>query len=225
MTISTGVGGGLVVDGELFDGAVGNGGEPGHTPVDWRGRACPCGAVGCAEAYVSGTSIAARTREAVTASMAAGELPPSLLTRGRVADLTAADLTAAVVAGDPLARQIWDDTVAIMTSWLTGLVNVWEPALLVLGGGVTNAGRQLLLDPVRTGVKARAMRAVAADLRIEFSRFGDRSGLMGAAAIALPHTRQPTHRRPTRRRPTYRWPTHRQSEATAADARRNGDAA
>ena len=72
VTISTGVGGGLVVDGKLFDGAVGNGGEPGHTGrLAWT-PAAPCGAVGCAEAYVSGTSIAARTREAVTASMAAG---------------------------------------------------------------------------------------------------------------------------------------------------------
>ena len=69
-----------------------------------------------------------------------------------------------------------------MTSWLTGLVNVWEPALLVLGGGVTNADPPAPARSRSDGGEARAMRAVAAELRIEFSRFGDRSGLMGAAA-------------------------------------------
>lgn len=185
VTLSTGVGGGLVVDGQLFEGAVGNGGEPGHMPVDWRGRWCTCGARGCAEAYVSGTSIAARAREALVRWSSAPGRPPSVLASIDSAGLTAADVTTAARSGDELAREIWDETVTIAGVWLTGLVNVWEPELLVLGGGVTNAGEDMLLDPLRTAIAAAAMPAVAAGLRIEFSRFADRSGLMGAAAIAL----------------------------------------
>jgi glucokinase len=185
VTISTGVGGGLVVDGELFEGSAGNGGEPGHLSVDWRGRWCPCGARGCVEAYLSGTSIAARAREAVARESTVAGGPRSVLATIEQAGLTAADVTSAVRSGDRLANELWDETVAIAGVWLTGLVNVWEPDLLVLGGGVTNAGDDLLLEPVRVAVAASAMPAVADGLRIEFSRFADRSGLMGAAAVAL----------------------------------------
>jgi len=185
VTLSTGVGGGLVLDGRLFAGAAGNGGEPGHVPVDWRGRWCTCGARGCAEAYLSGGSIAARAREALVRWSSAPGRPPSVLASIDPAGLTAADVTTAARSGDELATDIWDETLTIAGVWLTGLVNVWEPELLVLGGGVTNAGEDMLLDPVRTAVAAAAMPAVADRLRIEFSRFADRSGLMGAAAIAL----------------------------------------
>ena len=185
VTLSTGVGGGLVVDGELFEGAAGNGGEPGHLPVDWRGRWCTCGARGCAEAYVSGTSIAARAREALARWSTASGRTSSVLAPIDPAELTAADVTAAARSGDELASEIWDETVTIAGVWLTGLVNVWEPELLVLGGGVTNVGEEMLLEPIRAAVAAAAMPAVGDGLRIEFSRFADRSGLMGAAAIAL----------------------------------------
>lgn len=195
VTMSTGVGGGLVVNGELFEGAAGNGGEPGHVPVDWRGRRCTCGGIGCAEAYLSGTSIAARAREALAASASAPGGSSSSLTSIDPSDLTAADVAAAASAGDELAADIWAETVTIAGVWLTGLVNVWEPALLVIGGGVTNAGQEMLLDPIRAAVAAAAMPAVADGLRIEFSRFADRSGLMGAAAIGLLGTPVVTDRR------------------------------
>lgn len=185
VTISTGVGGGLVIDGQLFGGAAGNGGEPGHMPVDWRGRLCTCGARGCAEAYLSGTSIAARAREALADLSNIPSSSRSVLGTIDQSGLTAADVTSAVRSGDEIATRIWDETVSIAGVWLTGLVNVWEPELLVIGGGVTNAGEDLLLDPIRLAVAAAAMPAVADGLRIEFSRFADRSGLMGAAAIAL----------------------------------------
>lgn len=196
VTLSTGVGGGLVVDGTLFEGATGNGGEPGHMPVDWRGRWCTCGARGCVETYVSGTSIAARAREALacTSSDLGGATHRSVLAAIDPAELTAADVTAAVRSGDDVATRIWDETLTITGVWLTGLVNVWEPELLVIGGGVTNAGEAMLLAPIRAAVLASAMPAVADGLRIEFSRFADRSGLMGAAAIAIHGNTAPPRR-------------------------------
>jgi len=171
VTISTGLGGGLVVGGEVFAGAAGNGGEPGHIPLIWDGRACACGSRGCAEAYVSGASIGRRATERF------GE------TQSRT--LSARDVVVAAQAGDPDAQAFWAETLDMTGAWLAGLVNIWEPALLVLGGGVTRAGESMLLDPLRHRVQQRAMPAVAKTVGLAFSRFGDASGVMGAAAMAV----------------------------------------
>jgi glucokinase len=174
LTISTGVGGGVVVDGRLYRGA-GNGAELGHVTVDWRGRPCRgCGRLGCLEAYVSGTSIAERAREAVAqngdSSLASLEEP------------TAEDVAAAARAGDELAREVWDETVAALACGLTSIVNVFEPELVVLGGGVTRAGEQLL-GPVRDWVRANAMEPAGRSADIVASALGERVGVVGAAAI------------------------------------------
>src|SRR5213075_2459825 len=127
LTISTGVGGGVVADGRLYRGA-GNGAELGHVTVDWHGRRCRgCGRLGCLEAYVSGTSIAERAREAIesqngSSSLAALDGP------------TAQDVAAAARAGDELACRVWDETVAALACGLTSIVNVFEPELVVVGG-------------------------------------------------------------------------------------------
>ena len=128
LTISTGVGGGVVLDGRLYRGASGNGGELGHVTVDWRGRPCRgCGRRGCLEAYVSGTSIAERAAEAVRAD--------GNSTLARVTEPTAADVASAARAGDQLARAIWDETVDALACGLTSIVNLFEPELVVLEAG------------------------------------------------------------------------------------------
>jgi len=165
LTISTGVGGGVVIGGRLYRGSTGNGGELGHVTVDWRGRACRgCGRRGCLEAYVSGTSIAERAREA------------------GLGVVTATDVAAAAGSGDPVATAVWDETVEALACGLTSIVNLFEPELVVLGGGVSRAGDRLLA-PVRTAVRADAMRPAGETVRIVTSAFGDRVGVAGAAAI------------------------------------------
>jgi glucokinase len=165
LTISTGVGGGVVIDGSLYRGASGNGGELGHVTIDWNGRPCRgCGRRGCLEAYVSGTSIAERAVEA--------GLPFS----------TAAEVSEAARAGDPGAVALWDETVEALACGLTSIVNLFEPELVVLGGGVTRS-RELLLDPVRAAVRAGAMRPAGDAVDVVLSPFGDRVGVVGAAAI------------------------------------------
>lgn len=184
LTLSTGVGGGAIVDGRLHRGAAGNGGEFGHVVVVPGGRRCLCGRAGCLERYVSGTSIAERAREALAAEPAA-----SLL--AGCSDLRAEDVTAAVEAGDKLARRVWDETTSLLTSALTDLVNVFEPDLLVLGGGVSRAGA-LLLDPVRAGVLAAAMRPAAGAVRVELAALGAAVGVVGAAAVAFDRRPSPS---------------------------------
>lgn len=181
LTVSTGIGGGLVLGGRTFRGAAGNGGEPGHVTVRSDGRTCTsCGRAGCLEAYASGTAIAERAAEAVTAAEAAGR-PTTLAGR---TPLTAADVSEAAGHGDPVAREVWEETVEALGSGLTSLVNVFEPELVVLGGGVTRAGERLLA-PVRRIVAERAMGPAARTARIVTASGGDRAGVLGAAAIAV----------------------------------------
>jgi glucokinase len=165
LTISTGVGGGVVIDGSLYRGTSGNGGELGHVTVDWHGRRCRgCGRLGCLEAYVSGTSIAERAQEA--------GLPFA----------TAADVAAAAREGDEGAVRLWDETLEALSCGITSIVNLFEPELVVLGGGVTRSGDQLL-GPVRATVRAAAMRPAGEAVDVVLSPFGDRVGVVGAAAI------------------------------------------
>lgn len=175
LTVSTGIGGGAVVGGRLHHGSAGNGGEFGHVMVQRGGRLCSCGRRGCVEAYASGSSIAERAREA----LAGGS---SVLTR--LPEVTAADVAEAAAAGDPLARQVWDETTDALGCAVTDLVNVFEPDLVVLGGGVTRSG-SMLLDPVREQVRAEAMGPAARTARVELARLGDAVCVVGAGAVAL----------------------------------------
>ena len=165
LTISTGVGGGVIAHGELYVGAEGNGSELGHVTVDWRGRLCRgCGRRGCLEAYVSGTSIAERAQEAGL-------------------DETAAEAVAAAAQlGDPVASAVWEETVEALASGLTSIVNVFEPQLVVIGGGVSRSGEQLL-GPVRASVHEQAITPAGRSAGIVTSALGERVGVVGAAAI------------------------------------------
>jgi glucokinase len=174
LTLSTGVGGGAVLDGRIYRGATGNGTELGHVVVDRHGRACRgCGGRGCLEAYVSGTSIAERARESLDPASALAALEP----------LTAADVAAQAAAGDPLAARVWRQTTEALGAGLTSIVNVLEPELVVLGGGVTRAG-EALIGPAREVVRSAAMSPAGRAVRVERAALGDRVGVVGAAAVA-----------------------------------------
>lgn len=176
LTVSTGIGGGAVIDGRLHHGAAGNGGEYGHIMVQRGGRVCLCGRRGCLEAYASGTAIAARAREALAAgeSSALAALPA----------VRAEDVSQAAVDGDALAARIWTETTELLAIAVTDLVNVLEPDLVVLGGGVTRSGERLLA-PVRDAVLRDAMPPSASRVSVMAAGLGDAVGVVGAAAIAF----------------------------------------
>lgn len=176
LTVSTGVGGGVILEDRLHHGAAGNGGELGHITVRRGGRPCSCGRRGCIEAYASGTSIAARAAEAVASE------PGSALAALPV--VTAADVSKAAAAGDPLAVRLWDETTELLGSAVTDLVNVLEPEMVVLGGGVTRSGA-MLLDPVRALVAREAMPPAARAATVVLAALGDVVCVVGAGAIAL----------------------------------------
>jgi glucokinase len=175
LTVSTGVGGGAIINGSLHRGAAGNGGEFGHITVRRGGRLCSCGRRGCVEAYASGTSIAERAREALAGGATS--------TLAALTGLTAADVAAAAAAGDALAHTVWAETVDLLGAAVTDLVNVFEPDLVVLGGGVTRTG-PMVLDPVRDLVAREAMAPAARAARVVLAELGDLVGVVGAGVIA-----------------------------------------
>lgn len=177
LTLSTGVGGGSIIDGRLHRGAAGNGGEFGHVMVRPGGRRCECGRNGCLEAYASGTNIARRAAEALAETDRASSLR-------ELPDVRAEHVSAAAAAGDPLATELWDETTALLGQAVTDLVNVFEPNVVVLGGGVTRSGA-LLLDPVRTLVQDTAMAPAAARAVVTLAGLGDEVCVVGAGALAL----------------------------------------
>ncbi len=180
LTIGTGIGGGLVVDGRLVRGARGVAAELGHVVVDVDGPPCPgnCPNVGCLEALVSGIAIG---REGVRVARGA---PDSAL--GRALDsgreITGALVTELAHDGDQAARDVVALAGERLGIGITSLVNVFDPEVVVVGGGAM-AGGDLLLGPAREVV---ARRALAPGLvRIVPTRFGAESGMLGAAAMAL----------------------------------------
>ena len=164
LTISTGVGGGVVIDGELHRGRSGNGGELGHVTVDWHGRRCRgCGRRGCLEAYCSGTSIAERANEV------------------GMHGATASDVAEAARAGNPAAGALWDETCEALACGIVSIANLFEPEVVVLGGGVMRTGEQLL-GPVRELV---AEQVIGEPVRVVAAENGDAVGVVGAAAVAF----------------------------------------
>jgi glucokinase len=176
LTISTGVGGGLVLDGRVYRGAAGNAGELGHLTIDYQGRQCGCGRRGCLEAYASGPQIAARARERVA------EGRDSSL--GALPDITARDVAEAAAAGDPLASEVWDETMAMLGSAIANILDIFNPELVVLGGGVTRSGDQLL-DPVREAGLRQAMAPARNAADIVLAGLGEELGVVSAATVAF----------------------------------------
>jgi glucokinase len=182
LTLGTGIGGGLIVDGRLVHGARGAAAELGHIIVDADGPPCPgsCPNHGCLEALVSGHAIGAEGLRH------ARETPDSALGRALASgrQITGALVTELAHDGDPAAC----DVMALMGSRLglgvVTLVNIFNPEVVVVGGGAIAAG-ELLLAPARKVVARRALPINREDVRLAPARFGAESGMLGAACMAL----------------------------------------
>jgi glucokinase len=178
LTIGTGIGGGIVLDGKLYHGASDVAGEIGHTTIDSTGRYCRCGNYGCLEAYASGPAIALRAREALERDEA------SMLHR-MVSDdldqLTAATVYDAANHGDALALEVVRDTAKFLGTGVANLLNLLNPDVVVITGGVTRAGDRLF-EPLRAEVKRRAFRPAVQACRIVPGKLAGTAGMVGAVA-------------------------------------------
>jgi glucokinase len=178
LTIGTGIGGGLILDGKLYHGATGIAAELGHISIEANGRRCNCGNYGCIEAYASGPAIATRAREA----LGGGEqsLLPSLVD-GDLARITAQTVYEAADQGDALALHVVRDTALFLGVAIANLLNVFNPEVVVIAGGVTQAG-DALFDPLRAEVRRRAFKPAVAACRIVPGSLPGTAGVAGAIA-------------------------------------------
>ena len=181
LTLGTGIGGGLILNGRLYRGARGGAGELGHMEIDFDGPLCSdnCPGRGCAEIFVSGRAL---VREA---TRLAHERPDSGLGRALQAGQTLAGPLVTELAhdGDPAAAEVVQLLGERLGVVITSLANIFNPQIVVVGGGVIAAG-ELLLAPARRIVKERTLPFFGDDLRIVAARFGIEAGMVGAAALA-----------------------------------------
>lgn len=181
VTLGTGIGGGLILGGELVRGASGCAGEIGHTTIDMTGRRCACGNYGCLEAYASGPNIAARAREGLEAGYRS---TLSELVDGDLDRVTAATVYEALTLGDAYAREVMVETAKILGTGLANLVNTLNPECIVIVGGVTRAGRHLF-DPLRAEIRRRAFPSAVDACRVVAGGLPETSGVVGAAGIFI----------------------------------------
>jgi glucokinase len=177
LTISTGIGGGVILDDRIVEGESGNAAEIGHMSLCHDGWACPCGSRGCLEAFASGTNIAQRAHDRI----AAGEA--SSLSAFETEAITSREVAEAARAGDPLACAVWDETVTVLGAGVGSIINLFNPRLVILGGGVTAVGDQLIV-PVRRIALERAFPSMAAEVDVVIAQLGADIGIVGAVAAA-----------------------------------------
>lgn len=182
LTIGTGIGGGIVLDGRVVRGASGAAAELGHVVIDENGPPCPgnCPNHGCLEAFVSGPALAREGR--VRAASEPGSGLGAALAAGR--EITGPLVTELAHDGDAAARAAIEALGHRLGIGMTSLVNALNPEVLVVGGGLVAAG-ELLLEPARAVVAERALVPARDQVRIVAARFGDESGMLGAASLAF----------------------------------------
>ncbi len=182
LTIGTGIGGGVITGGELQRGATGAGAELGHMVIDLNGPRCQgnCPNRGCVEALASGTALAREARRV------AGEQPDSGLGRAQADGREVAGplVTELARTGDAAALGVLELVGRRLGVAVTSLINIFNPQVVVLGGGVMAAG-DLLLEPVRAVVAERALPPAREEVRVVRAAFGEQAGMIGAAALAL----------------------------------------
>ncbi|HKS10209.1 MAG TPA: ROK family protein [Pyrinomonadaceae bacterium] len=176
VTLGTGVGGGVILDGELWRGAHGSAGEIGHTTVDpFSGLKCKCGNVGCLELFASATAIVRMTRDNLP------QFPQSMLNRE---ELTAERVYDAGRAGDELALSVFKRFGTYLGVGLANLINIIDPEIIVIAGGAVN-GWDLFACDMKREVNERAVRVTAQQVKIAAAECGDNAGLLGAARLAF----------------------------------------
>lgn len=199
LTISTGIGGGVITDGKILEGTNGTAAELGHMTVDWHGERCNCGNIGCLERLASGTGIARHANAAIAEGRGdellafALEHQPDDIENSKastpedVAAYTPEHVTARTVAlaaevGIPVAREIIAIAAEALGVGLVNIIHIFNPEKIILGGGVTQMGA-LLLDPARRIVEERTMVVPRKSAQIVLAELGHDVGLIGAGAL------------------------------------------
>ncbi len=180
LTLGTGVGGGIIIDGKIYRGSSLSAGEIGHIPVNVDGPKCICGGRACLESYIGRDRIIKRTIEKLTQKKES--IIPKLVAED-LEKITPKIVYEAAEKGDMLAIEIWRETAQYLATALAGIINVLNPELIIIGGGIANAGKYLF-DPLRDMFKERVFQFLAEKTRIVSAQLGEESGIIGSAMLA-----------------------------------------
>ncbi len=176
ITLGTGVGGGVVVEGKLLHGFDGNAAEIGHISINFDGPPCNCGSIGCLELYCSATAIVRRTR----AAMQVESPKTTLQTEG----LTAHVIADAANQGDEFARRMYEETGFFLGMGIVSAVALYNSEIVAIGGGMARAG-ELIFGPTRRTFRKYGFPSIREKLKIEPMRLGDNAALLGAAKLIM----------------------------------------
>ena len=174
LTLGTGVGGGVVINRQVYHGSWNTAGELGHTIVQPKGRKCGCGNTGCLEAYAGAKGIVERTQQRIAEGMK---------TSLKSDELTPKQIANAANDGDKLAVEIFAETGRYIGIALTSIAHILNPQIAIIGGGIAAAGESLLFQHIRKEFKQRTM-DIPSDMKIVPAKLGNHAGLVGAAMLA-----------------------------------------
>jgi len=181
LTVSTGIGGGIIINDSLYCGVSGGAGEIGHMTIDVNGPKCNCGNNGCLETLASGTAVA---REAIK-RISRGEKSSLIdIVEGEIENITAEKVGIAAQHGDSLALEVITEAATYLGVGLANLVNIFNPEMIIVGGGLAKLG-ELLFGPARQVVRERAFQLPAQVVHIVPAQLGDDAGVLGAAVFAF----------------------------------------
>lgn len=183
VTIGTGIGTGIVLNGSIYHGRTGAAGEGGHVSIDYHGPLCPCGKRGCIEVLTAGPAVARRARERI----GAGGLEARMLLTlagGNPAAVTAEIVAKAWRDGDPLATAILEETADLLAIWIGNMIDLFDPDVIVVGGGMSEviAG---WFERIRQQIPKWSVNSRSAEIPFVRAQYGEHSGIVGAAALCV----------------------------------------
>ncbi|MBA7696053.1 Glucokinase [subsurface metagenome] len=181
LTVGTGIGGGIIINGKLYSGQCGSAGEIGHMTIDVNGPRCNCGNIGCLEVFASGTAVA---KEAIRRIRQGERSSLTEIVEGQIESITAEKVSIAAQGGDSLASEVILEAATYLGVGLVNLVNIFNPEMIIIGGGMAKIG-DLLLNPARQVVRERAFQLSAQAVQIVPAQLSDDAGVLGAAAFAF----------------------------------------
>lgn len=181
ITLGTGLGGGIVKDGKLLRGGKYSAVEIGHITIDYRGPRCKCGNYGCIERFVGRDYIVER---AVNAIKDGKETKILELADGKVENITPKIISDAYKQGDQIAKEIWVDVGVCLGAMFTSLVNLLNPDIIVIGGGISQAGN-ILFDTIKKTIKERAMKILSENVKVVPAGLGTDSGIVAAGSLVF----------------------------------------
>jgi glucokinase len=178
-TIGTGIGTGIVFDGRIYHGRTGAAAEGGHVTIDYRGPRCKCGKLGCIEILASGTAIARRASEKIAAGRHSAILDEA---GGHMEQITGEMVGRAYLAGDPLAKELLQETAMFLTVWLGTIVDLLEPDVMIIGGGVA-AMLQPFFGQIHDELPKWCVNSHSQDIPLVSAYYGADAGIAGGAAL------------------------------------------